>query len=97
MLTGVFAEGGTASEVSVPGYELAGKTGTANKIDPKTGAYVDNYIASFVGYAPATHPGVVVAVMVDEPAAGSFYGGEVAAPAFEQITEFALRYLHIAP
>lgn len=97
MLQKVVSDDGTGREAKIEGYSVGGKTGTANKIDPKTGAYTDTYIASFVGYAPATHPGVVVAVMVDEPAAGSFYGGDVAAPAFERITEFALRQLHIAP
>ncbi len=97
MLQKVVSDDGTGSQAKIEGYSVGGKTGTANKIDPTNGQYIDNYIASFVGYAPATHPGVVVAVMVDEPAAGSFYGGDVAAPAFEQITEFALRHLHIAP
>lgn len=97
MLQKVVSDDGTGKEAKIEGYTVGGKTGTANKIDPNTGQYVDAYIASFVGYAPATRPGLVVAVMVDEPAAGSFYGGDVAAPAFEQITEFALRYLHIAP
>lgn len=97
MLQKVVSDDGTGKEAKIEGYTVGGKTGTANKIDPNTGQYVDTYIASFVGYAPATRPGLVVAVMVDEPAAGSFYGGDVAAPAFEQITEFALRHLRIAP
>lgn len=97
MLQKVVSDDGTGKEAGIPGYTVGGKTGTANKIDPNTGAYTETYIASFVGYAPATHPGVVTAVMVDEPSAGSFSGGEVAAPAFEQITEFALRQLRIAP
>ena len=68
MLEGVFAPGGTASEVSIPGYKLAGKTGTANKIDPKTGEYSKSaYVASFIGFAPALHPRLLIAVMVDEP------------------------------
>jgi len=97
MLEGVFAPGGTASEVSIPGYELAGKTGTANKIDPKTGLYSKSaYVASFVGFAPAQHPKLLCAVMVDEPQ-GAIYGGVVAAPAFGQIMAFALPYLGIAP
>ncbi|MBL6633391.1 MAG: penicillin-binding protein 2 [Thermoleophilia bacterium] len=97
MLQKVVSDDGTGKEASIAGYTVGGKTGTANKIDPNTGAYTETYIASFVGYAPATHPGVVTAVMVDEPSAGSFYGGDVAAPAFEQITAFALRQLRIAP
>ena len=80
MLEGAFAPGGTASEVSIPGYELAGKTGTANKIDPTTGEYSKSrYIASFMGFAPALHPKLLVGVVVDEPQ-GDIYGGQVAAP-----------------
>jgi cell division protein FtsI/penicillin-binding protein 2 len=98
MLKGVLAPGGTASEVSVPGYTLAGKTGTASKIDPSTGEYSKSaYVASFVGFAPAEHPKLLAAVIVDEPQDGSIYGGVVAAPAFGQIMEFALPYLGIAP
>ena len=97
MLEGVLAPGGTASEVSIPGYQLAGKTGTANKIDPATGTYSEEkYVASFVGMAPASHPRLLVSVMVDEPQ-GAIYGGEVAAPAFGKIASFALPYLRIAP
>ena len=90
--------GGTASEVSIPGYQLAGKTGTANKIDPRTGEYSKaNYIASFMGFAPASNPKLLCAVIVDEPQAGSIFGGTVAAPAFGQIMSFALPYLRISP
>ena len=97
MLQKVVSDDGTGAEAKIPGYSVGGKTGTANKIDPATGKYVEKYVASFVGYAPATHPGIVVAVMVDEPTNGSYYGGQVAAPAFEQIGAFALQHLHIAP
>ena len=97
MLEGAFAPGGTASEVSIPGYKLAGKTGTANKIDPHTGLYSSSaYVASFIGFAPALHPRLLIAVMVDEPH-GAIYGGQVAAPAFGQIASFALPYLRIPP
>jgi cell division protein FtsI (penicillin-binding protein 3) len=97
MLEGVLAQGGTASEVSIPGYQLAGKTGTAQKPDPINGGYSDtNYVASFVGFAPARDPQVLVAVMVDEPQ-GQHLGGVVAAPAVQRILEFALPYLRIAP
>ena len=98
MLRGVLAPGGTASEVSVPGYQLAGKTGTASKIDPSTGQYSETaYVASFVGFAPASDPKLLCAVIVDEPQYGSIYGGTVAAPAFGQIMSFALPYLGIPP
>jgi cell division protein FtsI/penicillin-binding protein 2 len=98
MLKGVLAPGGTASEVSIPGYVLAGKTGTASKIDPRTGEYSKSaYVASFVGFAPASDPKLLSAVIIDEPQTGSIYGGVVAAPAFGQIMEFALPYLGIPP
>jgi cell division protein FtsI/penicillin-binding protein 2 len=98
MLQGVLAPGGTASEVSIPGYQLAGKTGTASKVDPATGQYSESaYVASFVGFAPASDPKLLCAVIVDEPQSGSIYGGTVAAPAFGQIMSFALPYLRIPP
>jgi len=98
MLEGVLAPGGTASEVSIPGYALAGKTGTASKIDPATGEYSTTaYVASFIGFAPASKPRLLCAVVVDEPQSGSIYGGQVAAPAFGQIMSFALPYMGIAP
>jgi cell division protein FtsI (penicillin-binding protein 3) len=98
MLEGVLAPGGTASEVSIPGYQLAGKTGTASKIDKETGEYSKSaYVASFIGFAPATDPKLLCAVVVDEPQSGSIFGGTVAAPAFGQIMSFALPYLRIPP
>ncbi len=98
MLEGVLAPGGTASEVSIPGYKLAGKTGTANKVDPLTGEYSKSaYVASFMGFAPASDPKLLCAVIIDEPQSGSIFGGVVAAPAFGQIMSFALPYLGIPP
>ena len=98
MLEGVLAPGGTASEVSIPGYQLAGKTGTAQKVNAATGQYSEHaYVASFIGFAPASDPKLLCAVIVDEPQAGSIYGGTVAAPAFGQIMSFALPYLGIPP
>ena len=98
MLKGVLAPGGTASEVSIPGYQLAGKTGTAQKVEAATGQYSEHaYVASFIGFAPASDPKLLCAVIVDEPQAGSIYGGTVAAPAFGQIMSFALPYLGIPP
>jgi cell division protein FtsI (penicillin-binding protein 3) len=95
MLKGVLAPGGTASEVSVPGYTLAGKTGTAQKV--VNGTYSDTqFVASFVGFAPADDPQLLVAVVVDDPK-GDYYGGTVAAPAFGEIAKFALPYLGIPP
>ncbi|HET6831116.1 MAG TPA: penicillin-binding protein 2 [Solirubrobacterales bacterium] len=96
MLEGVLGDGGTASEVSVPGYVLAGKTGTAQKV--VDGTYSETqYIASFVGFAPAADPRLLAAVIVDDPKGGDYYGGSVAAPAFGEIATFALPYLGIAP
>ena len=97
MLEGVLGPGGTASGAAIPGYVLAGKTGTAEKPDPVTGGYSkDKYVSSFVGFAPARRPKLLVAVMVDEPH-GEIYGGLVAGPAFREITSFALNYLKIPP
>jgi cell division protein FtsI (penicillin-binding protein 3) len=95
MLEGVLAAGGTAEEASVDGYTLAGKTGTAEKAI-KGGYSKTDFIASFIGFAPAKNPRLLVAVMVDTPR-GDIYGGTVAAPAFERIMEFALPYLKIPP
>ena len=98
MLEGVLGPEGTASEVSIPGYQLAGKTGTASKVDESTGEYSKSrYIASFIGFAPAADPKLLCAVVVDEPRYGSIFGGTVAAPAFGQIMSFALPYLGISP
>jgi len=97
MLEGVLGPGGTASGATIPGYVLAGKTGTAEKPDPITGGYSESkYVSSFVGFAPAKTPKLLVAVMVDEPQ-GEIYGGLVAGPAFREITSFALNYLKIPP
>jgi cell division protein FtsI (penicillin-binding protein 3) len=93
MLKGVLAPGGTASEVSVPGYSLAGKTGTAEVAE--NGTYSDTkFVASFIGFAPAENPRLLAAVIVDQPQ-GEIYGGSVAAPAFGRIAEFALPYLGV--
>ncbi|MDX6718879.1 MAG: hypothetical protein QOJ63_1133 [Solirubrobacteraceae bacterium] len=97
MLTGVLEAGGTAASAAIDGYTLAGKTGTANKVDPSTGTYSKSrFIGSFVGFAPARAPKLLVTVMVDEPQ-GDIYGAQVAAPAFQEIMRFALPYLRIAP
>ncbi|HKP72366.1 MAG TPA: penicillin-binding protein [Pyrinomonadaceae bacterium] len=88
---------GTAKLAQLEGYTAAGKTGTAQKIDPKTRAYSKTkYVASFVGFAPAENPSVVIIVMIDEPG-GSIYGGTVAAPVWREIAENVLPYLGVAP
>ena len=96
MLEGVLGPGGTASGAAIDGYELGGKTGTAEKPDENGGYSKTKFVASFVGFAPAAHPRLLVAVMVDEPK-GDIYGGTVAGPAFKDITSFALTNLRIAP
>ena len=96
MLEMAVQPGGTAPRARVMGYRVAGKTGTAHKLE--NGGYAAHkYISSFVGFAPVSDPRLVIAVMIDEPSNGQYYGGEVAAPAFEQIGDFALQHLHIAP
>jgi cell division protein FtsI/penicillin-binding protein 2 len=93
MLRGVVVEG-TGTAAAIPGYTVAGKTGTAAKIDPDGTYSTSRYVASFVGLIPASKPELVVMVMVDEPR-GGYYGGTVAAPAFREIARFNLQHLEI--
>lgn len=96
MLEGVTLKG-TAKLAQLDGYSAAGKTGTAQKIDPKTKTYSrTKHIASFVGFAPVENPAVVIIVVIDEPA-GAYHGGDVAAPVFREIAEQVLPDLGIAP
>jgi cell division protein FtsI (penicillin-binding protein 3)/stage V sporulation protein D (sporulation-specific penicillin-binding protein) len=95
MLRSVVLEG-TGTEAAIPGYTVAGKTGTAAKVDPDGRYSTSRYVASFVGMVPATKPRVVIMVMVDEPHA-SIWGGTVAAPAFQQIARFNLQHLEVPP
>ena len=96
MLEMAVQTGGTAPRAQIMGYRVAGKTGTAHKLE--NGGYApDKYVSSFVGFAPASNPRLVVAVMIDEPSAGKHYGGEVAAPVFARVIEGGLRALGIAP
>jgi len=95
MLIGVYGEGGTASGAGIPGYVMAGKTGTAN-IAIRGRYSATDYVASFVGMVPASHPDLLGLVVVDEPH-GSIYGGSVAAPAFQKIVGWAVPYLGISP
>ncbi len=96
MLKEVTSEGGTGTMAKVEGFDVAGKTGTAQKADPVHGGYSRKRVASFVGFVPADEPRFVLMVMVDEPEA-SVYGGVVAAPAFGNIARGALRHLAVAP
>ncbi len=85
---------GTGTGAAIPGYTVAGKTGTAQKAE--NGRYVSKYVASFVGLVPAKNPRFAILVMVDEPQ-GSNYGGVVAAPAFRDIARFCLQYMEVPP
>ncbi|MDP2826393.1 MAG: penicillin-binding protein 2 [Sulfuritalea sp.] len=95
MLEMAVQPGGTAPKAQIPGYRVAGKTGTAHKLEG--GAYANKYVASFVGFAPVSEPRLIVAVMIDEPANGKYYGGDVAAPVFAQVMAGSLRTLGVAP
>ena len=96
MLETVVQPGGTASKGQVPGYRMAGKTGTARKL--VNGRYVDDqHVAFFCGYGPVSDPRFIIAVSIDEPSAGKYYGGDVAAPVFSAIMGGALRHAAVAP
>jgi cell division protein FtsI (penicillin-binding protein 3) len=95
MLRGVVSDKGTAELAAIPGYAVAGKTGTAQKAGPN-GYIPGAYVATFVGMVPASRPRLLVLVTIDEPH-GQIYGGLVAAPAFEQIASFDLQYLEVPP
>lgn len=97
MLKRVTETGGTGEKLAIPGYEVAGKTGTAQKVDPQTREYSHSiYTASFIGMAPADRPRVVIAVIMDEPRpGGAIYGAEVAGPAFRDLMRWTLSYLAV--
>jgi cell division protein FtsI (penicillin-binding protein 3) len=95
MLTAVTEEGGTAVEAAISGFRVAGKTSTAQKVDPATGRYsTEKYTAVFVGFVPVDHPRIVVAVVLDEPTIGR-YGGDLAGPVFRRVAEASLSYLGV--
>jgi cell division protein FtsI (penicillin-binding protein 3) len=97
MLTAVTEDGATGVQAAVPGFHVAGKTATAQKVDPATGKYSpDLYTASFVGMVPAERPRLVIAVVLDEPMIGH-YGGDLAGPVFRRVAEASLRYLGVTP
>ena len=97
MMVSVTEKGGTGTRGAVPGYAVAGKTGTAQKVDPVTGGYsIDKRVSSFVGFVPADNPAIVMAVVIDEPQ-GVTYGGVIAAPAFAHVAGQALGHLNILP
>lgn len=97
MLAGTFKEGGTAQSSKLTVYQLAGKTGTAHKVDAAGGYSKNRYRALFAGFAPANDPEIVGVVVVDEPGEDRYYGGEVAAPVFAQVAQQVLPYLGVQP
>ncbi|WP_367025237.1 penicillin-binding transpeptidase domain-containing protein [Methylococcus sp. ANG] len=97
MLEGVVSADGTAIKASIPGFRVAGKTGTVKKSAGRGGYQSSRYIAVFAGMAPASDPRLVTVVMIDEPSAGEYYGGAVAAPAFAAVMEPGLRLLNVLP
>jgi len=96
MLETVVAPGGTAPRAQIRGYRVAGKTGTAHKLEG-AGYAPNKYISTFIGFAPASAPRIIVAVLIDEPAAGQYYGGAIAAPVFAQVMSGALRFMAVSP
>jgi cell division protein FtsI (penicillin-binding protein 3) len=98
MMTSVTEGEGTGVEAAIPGFRVAGKTATAQKVDPATGRYNDtHYVASFMGFVPADRPRIAVSVVIDEPMAGTTAGGSVAGPVFRRIAAMTLRYLGVRP
>lgn len=97
MLEGVVSAEGTAIKASIPGFRVAGKTGTVKKSAGRGGYRASRYISVFAGMAPASDPRLVTVVMIDEPSAGEYYGGAVAAPAFAAVMEPGLRLLNVLP
>ena len=92
----VGSEQGTGIKARIDGYRVAGKTGTANRVDPKTGRY-KGYTASFIGFAPADDPRVTVSCVIQNPTRGSYFGGSICGPVFKQVMEFALKTLRVPP
>ena len=95
MLQGV-VEDGSGHLAQIPGYTVAGKTGTTQKVDPETGAYTTEYVSSFIGFAPATDPEFVMLIAVDEPQT-TYWGELAAAPYFQDVMGFALGYYNVPP
>ncbi|MGW4051848.1 peptidoglycan D,D-transpeptidase FtsI family protein [Streptomyces sp. NPDC004779] len=87
---------GTGTKAAIPGYRVAGKTGTANRVDPELGRY-KGYTASFAGFAPADQPRVTVYCAIQNPTKGSYFGGQICGPIYKKVMEFALKSLHVAP
>jgi cell division protein FtsI (penicillin-binding protein 3) len=95
MMESVVSANGTAPSAAIPGYRVAGKTGTAQRVDPITGKY-SGYTASFIGFAPADSPRYVISVTLQRPRNGHF-GGALCGPVFKQVMSFVLQSEHVAP
>ena len=96
MLETVTEQGGTATKSQVSGYRISGKTGTAYKL--VNGQYAENqYLSSFVGYGPSSNPRYIIAVSIDDPSAGKYFGGDVSAPVFSKVMSQALRMSGVLP
>ncbi len=89
-------EQGTGAKAAIPGYNVAGKTGTANRVDPATGRY-RGYTSSFAGFAPADKPRITVYCAIQNATAGSYFGGQICGPIYKQVMEFALKTLQVPP
>lgn len=89
-------EEGTGTKARIPGYRVAGKTGTANRVDPELGRY-KGYTASFAGFAPADDPQITVYCAIQNPTKGDYFGGQICGPIYKKVMEFALKTLHVAP
>ncbi|MEU0403868.1 penicillin-binding protein 2 [Streptomyces sp. NPDC006197] len=89
-------EDGTGNKAAIPGYRVAGKTGTANRVDPELGRY-KGYTASFAGFAPADQPRITVYCAIQNPTKGNYFGGQICGPIYKKVMEFALKTLHVAP
>ncbi|MGW2185770.1 peptidoglycan D,D-transpeptidase FtsI family protein [Streptomyces sp. NPDC001719] len=87
---------GTGTKAKIPGYRVAGKTGTSNRVDPRTGRY-HGYTASFAGFAPADQPRITVYCAIQNPTKGSYFGGQICGPVYKQVMEFALKTLQVPP
>ncbi|MEV5143056.1 penicillin-binding protein 2 [Streptomyces sp. NPDC052727] len=97
MLESVVDDGqGTGIKARIPGYRVAGKTGTANRVDPVTGRY-HGYTSSFAGFAPADNPRITVYCAIQNATSGSYFGGQICAPIYKQVMEFALKTLQVPP
>ena len=97
MMEQVVGPGGTAQQAAIPGYRVAGKTGTVKKTSAAGGYLEDSYLAVFAGVVPVSNPRLVMAVMIDEPKQNGYYGGIVAAPVFQEVMTHALRLMNISP